>query len=78
MSKQTAELLKAFEALPEEEKRLFTVEFMRLAVPFDSGPSDDLETALAAGRLLGDLEAEENATGSQLGVAFRSRNNREG
>jgi hypothetical protein len=28
MSWQTADLLEAFEALPEEEKRLFTAEFL--------------------------------------------------
>jgi hypothetical protein len=60
MSKQTAQLLEAFEALPEEEKRLFTVEVLRRAVPFDSGPLDDAETALAADRLFGDLEADDN------------------
>jgi len=60
MSKQTAQLLEAFEALPEEEKRLFTVEVLRGAVPFDSGPLDDVETALAADQLFGKLEAEEN------------------
>lgn len=55
MSKQTAQLLEAFEALSEEEKRLFTVEVLRRAVPFDSGPS-----ALAADQLFADLEAEEH------------------
>jgi len=60
MSKQTAQLLEAFEALPEEEKRVFTAEFLRRAVPFDSGPLDDEETALAADQLLGGLEAEEH------------------
>jgi hypothetical protein len=60
MSKQTAQLLEAFEALPEQEKRVFTVEFLRRAVPFDSGPLDDAETALAADQLFGELEAEEN------------------
>ena len=60
MSKQTAQLLEAFEALPEHEKRFFTVEFLRRAVPFDSGPLDDGETALAADQLFGELEAEEN------------------
>ena len=60
MSKRTAQLLEDFEALPEEERRLFTVEVLRRAVPFDSGPSDDVETALAADQLFGDLEADEN------------------
>jgi hypothetical protein len=31
MSKQTAQLLEAFEALPEKEKRIFTVELLRRA-----------------------------------------------
>ena len=56
MSSETAQLLEAFEALPEDEKRVFTVEFLRLAIPFDSGPLDDSETADAADRLLASLE----------------------
>jgi len=60
MSKQTAQLLEAFEALPEGEKRLFTAEVLRRAAPFDSGPLDDVETALAADQLFGDLEADDN------------------
>jgi hypothetical protein len=60
MSKQTAELLEAFDALPEEEKRVFTVEFLRRAVPFDSGPLDDGETASAADQLFGALTTEED------------------
>jgi len=56
MSSQTAQLLEAFEALPEDEKRVFTVQFLRRAVPFDSGPLDDSETADAADQLLASLE----------------------
>ena len=56
MSRQTAQLLEEFEALPEEEKRIFTVEFLRRAVPFDSGPLDDGEIADAADQLLTTLE----------------------
>jgi hypothetical protein len=52
MSSQTAELLEAFEALPEDEKRVFTAEFLRRGVPFDSGPLDDSEIAEAANQLL--------------------------
>ena len=55
MGSQTAQLLEAFEALPDEEKRAFTVEFLR-RVPFDSGAWDDSEAAEAADRLLADLE----------------------
>jgi hypothetical protein len=60
MSRQTAQLLEAFEALPEEEKRVFTAEFLRRAVPFDSGPLDNAETAQAADQLFAALDAEEN------------------
>ena len=62
MSRQTVQLLEAFEALPEEEKRIFTVEFMRRALPLDSGPLDDEETARAADDLFAQLDAEENDT----------------
>jgi hypothetical protein len=56
MSSQTAQLLDAFEALPEDEKRVFTVELLRRAAPFDSGPLDDSETADAADQLLAGLQ----------------------
>jgi hypothetical protein len=59
MSEQTAELLEAFEALPEGEKRLFTAEVLRRAVPFNSGPLEDAETALAADQLFGGLGTDE-------------------
>jgi len=64
MSRQTAELLDAFEALPEAEKRIFMAEFLRRAIPFDSGPLDDEETAHAADQLFAALEAEENDAGA--------------
>jgi len=60
MSRQTLQLLDAFEALPEEEKRIFTAEFLRRAIPLDSGPLDDSETADAADRLFAGLDAEED------------------
>jgi hypothetical protein len=60
MSTQTAQLLEAFEALPDEEKRVFTAELLRRAMPFDSGPLDDEETAHAADDLLALMDAEEN------------------
>jgi hypothetical protein len=65
MSRQTAQLLEAFEALPEEEKRAFTVAFLRRAVPFDSGPLDDAETTAAADQLFASLEAEEHDAASR-------------
>jgi len=42
--------------LPEDEKRVFTAEFLRRAVPFDSGLLDDAEIADAADQLLASLE----------------------
>jgi hypothetical protein len=65
MSKQTALLLEAYEALPAEEKRIFTAEFMRRALPLDSGPLNDEETAHAADELFALLDAEENDTRSR-------------
>jgi len=65
MSGQTAQLLEAFEALPEEEKRTFTAEFLRRAIRFDSGPLDDEETAQAGDDLFALLAAEENDTSSR-------------
>jgi hypothetical protein len=60
VSKQTAELLEAFEALPEHGKRIFTVELLRRAAPFDSGPLDGEETISATDQLFRELETEEN------------------
>lgn len=57
--RQTSQLPEAFEALPTEEKRAFTAEFLRRAIPFDSGPLDDEETARAAEDLFGMLDSEE-------------------
>jgi hypothetical protein len=65
MSKETAQLLEAFEALPEKEKRIFTVELLRRPLPFDSGSLDDAETAHAADDLFAILGAEENDPSSR-------------
>ena len=59
MSRQTLQLLDAFEELPEEEKRVFTAEFLRRVIPFDSGPLEDDETAHAADQIFAMLSAEE-------------------
>ena len=60
MSNRTAQLLEAFEELPETKKRAFTAEFLRRAVPHDSGPLADEETASAADQLFHALDAEES------------------
>jgi len=66
MSAETAHLLEAFESLPPTEKRLFTQEVLRRALPFDSGALDDDEIALAGDGLFAFLAAqEENAPGSR-------------
>jgi hypothetical protein len=65
MSSQTRELLEAFDALPAEEKRVFTAEFLRKTIPFDSGPLDDQETADAADSLFAMIDADENDPGSR-------------
>ena len=59
MSRQTSQLLEAFDALPSEEQWAFTAEFLRLAIPFDSGPLDDEETARAVAEIFNMLDAEE-------------------
>ena len=52
--------LEAFEALPEEDKRVFTVEFLRRAGPYDSGPLEEEEIAQAPHQLVAMLDAEED------------------
>lgn len=64
MSRQTSQLLEAFDALPIEEQRAFTAEFLRRAIPLDSGPLDDEETARAADEIFRMLDAEENDAAS--------------
>jgi hypothetical protein len=65
MSHQTTRLLDAFDALQQDEKRAFTAAFLRRMIPFDSGPLDDSETALAADQLFTALDAEEEDSGSR-------------
>ncbi|MCC6588303.1 MAG: hypothetical protein IT168_16545 [Bryobacterales bacterium] len=62
MSQQASELMEAFEALPAEQKRAFTAEFFRRAMPFDSGPLNDDETSHSADALFALLDAEEDDT----------------
>ena len=59
MSRQTSQLLEAFDALPTEDQRAFAAEFFRRAIPFDSGPLADEETARAADEIFSMLDAEE-------------------
>jgi hypothetical protein len=65
MSHQTTQLLDAFDALQEDEKRVFTAAFLRRVIPFDSGPLDDSETASAADQLFAALDTEEDDSESR-------------
>jgi hypothetical protein len=61
MSKQTVQLLEAFEALPEDERRIFTAEYCRRA----SGRWDDDDTPNPVDRLFARLDAEKDEAGSR-------------
>ena len=61
VSSRTAELLEAFEALPDEDKRALAHELLRRSLPFDSGPLEDAEIARASDDLFAALEHEEDA-----------------
>lgn len=65
MSKETAQLLEAFQALPESEKRVFTAEFWRLALPYDSGPIEDEEIGQSGRALFLMLDQEEHDAGTR-------------
>ena len=65
MSGQTSKLLEAFEALSVEDKRVFTAEFLRRAVPYDSGPLEEEEIAQAADQLFAMFDAEGNDASSR-------------
>jgi hypothetical protein len=63
MSKETAHLLEAFEALPIDDKQEFAVEVLRRTreLPFDSGPLSDHEIGETGRALFRYLDQEENA-----------------
>jgi len=63
MSKQAAELLEAFDALPPGDKQSFAIEVLRRTrdLPFDSGPLPDEEIGEAGRSLFVFLDQEENA-----------------
>ena len=65
MSSRAAQLLEAFEALPDEGKRSFAGEVLRRSLPFDSGPLEDEEIGKAAEALFQSLENEEDAASSK-------------
>ena len=63
MSKETVDLLEAFEALPIDDKQAFAVEVLRRTreLPFESGPLSDQEIGEAGKALFCYLDQEENA-----------------
>ena len=63
MSKETVNLLEAFDALPIDDKQAFAVEILRRTrdLPLDSGPLTDEEIGEAGRALFGYLDQEENA-----------------
>ena len=63
MSKETVDLLEAFEALPINDKQAFAIEVLRRTreLPFDSGPLSDQEIGEAGKALFCYLDREENA-----------------
>ena len=63
MSKQTVQLLEAFEALPVDDKQTFAIEILRRTreLPFDSGPISEEEIGEAGKALFAFLDQEENA-----------------
>jgi hypothetical protein len=63
MSKQTLDLLEAFDSLPANDKQIFAVEILRRTrdLPHDSGPIGDEEIGGAGRALFASLDLEENA-----------------
>jgi hypothetical protein len=60
MSKEAAQLLEEFKDLPEREKRIFTAEFLRLTLPYDSGSIEDDQIGQAGRTLIALPDQEEN------------------
>ena len=56
MTRQTEELLEAFDQLPEEERRIFTQEVLRRVLPFESGPLTDEAIGAASDALFKSLD----------------------
>ena len=68
MSKQTVDLLEAFDALPIDDKQAFAVEILRRTceLPFDSGPIADDDEGLQSDR--GNRSDQDTLPRSQPGV----------
>jgi len=62
MSVVAEQVLAAFESLPAQEQQAVAKEIFRRLPPFDSGPLDDCEVALAGDQLAAMLQGEENGS----------------
>jgi hypothetical protein len=56
------QIIAAFEALSANDKQLVAKEILRRLPPFDSGPLDDEQVALAGDQLAAILQEEENGS----------------
>ena len=63
MSKEAAQLLAAFDALPIDDKHTLAIEILRRTreLPFDSGPISDEEIGEAGRSVFSLLDREEDA-----------------
>jgi hypothetical protein len=63
MSKEAAQLLAAFDALPIDDKQTLAIEILRRTreLPFDSGPISDEEIGEAGRSVFSLLDREEDA-----------------
>ena len=61
MNIQVTSLLNSFDALPLSDRQQFASEVLRRTIPFDSGPLDDEEIALAGDALFQELDRSEQA-----------------
>ncbi len=62
MSSTCAKLIAAYESLPADEKQVVVKEILRRLPPFDSGPLNDEQVALAGDQLATMIEEEENGS----------------
>jgi hypothetical protein len=65
MSAVAEKVIAAFESLPAEEKQAVAKEILRRLPPFDSGPLDDNDVALAGDQLAAMLDQEENGASAR-------------
>ena len=65
MIKEASQLLEEFKELPESEKRIFTAEFFRLTLPYESGPIEDDEIGQAGRSLFAFLDQDEDGAPSR-------------